>query len=243
MRKFLLLLLIIIFCNGCTVQEPAPLPEIKLPVRMVTTPATSYLAQAANSCSLENSEIGINVDVLPLNEIESANYDLIITSGEGLTDWQFQLAEESLVFIVNSNNPVAGLNQEEILKILTGYITQWDEIAPGKQMDDPSKLIQVYLFSDKDDLTNLVTDQLPDGTIINPRTRYLPGPLEITQAVQGNPAGIGILPARWLSDLIKPLSTDLDIRYPIVMSVHKDPAGSLRDLMSCIQIKMDNPED
>lgn len=242
MQKFVILSMIVFLLSGCIAHEPAPLPEIIPPIRMAITPANSYMGSAANSCSQEIPGVVITIDILPISEIDTIRYDLIITSGEGVTDWQYQLFEEKLDFIINPSNPITELNRDQILQILGGYITEWDEIAPEESTEISNEIIQVFLFGDQDDVTNLVVDQLPEDITINARTRYLPGAVEITQAVLSNPEGIGILPSRWITDLIKPISTDMDITYPIVMSVNENPAGSLRDLMGCMQLKVAKPD-
>jgi len=242
MQKFIILIILGFLLSGCVANEPAPLPEIIPPIRIAMTPANSYVALAANTCVQEIPGVVITIDTLPINEIDSLNYDIMLTSGEGLTNWQYQLMEEKLVFIVNSSNPIQNLTRAQIQQILGGYITDWNEIKPETPANSLNKKIQVYLFAENDDVTNLVMDQLPEDIIINVRTRYVPGVPEMTQAILSDPEGIGVIPARWLTDSVKPLSTDMNITYPIVMSVQKDPTGLLRDLMACIQLKVATSE-
>lgn len=234
-KKLSLLLVIGILLSGCQPAELNPLPAINLPVRVALTPANSYLAQAVNQCSLDLPDLPVTVDVSPLPSIQTSAYDLIVTSGEGVTDWQYQLAQEELKFVINPQNPLDHLSRDQIISMLAGFTTSWQDVSADIPADVSADIIQVYLFPQADDVTLLLRNELPEDVTFNIRTRYLPGAAEITAAVSENKAAIGILPSRWLTGSVKPVATDVEISYPLVMSTQKEPAGSLRDLMGCIQ--------
>ncbi len=224
---------------ACQPVPLEPLPPIITPVRIVLTPATGYFAAAIERCTSEMPEVTATVQIIPLNEAKNAVYDLAITSGDGLTDRTYSLGEDELVVIVHHSNPVSSLTADQIAGIYGGHLPNWSSVMPEQSVIDPGQPIQLFAYSEEDDLGKLFKERwLPNG-IYNLRVFFAPGPQEMVQAVSDDPSAIGYIPALWITSAVKRIDLPEDFTYPLVMSTLKEPDGGLRSLMGCLQKKVE----
>lgn len=230
-----ILLLFAWLMAACQPVPLDPLPPIVTPVRIVLTPATGYFAAAIERCTSEFPDITATVQIFPLNEARGAVYDLAITSGEGLTDHMYSLGNDDLAVIVHPSNPVSSLTADQISGIFSGHLPTWSSVMPEQSVIEPDQPIQLFAYSEEDDLGKLFKERWMPNRMYNLRVFFAPGPQEMVQAVSEDPATIGYIPAVWMTSAVKRIDLPEDSTYPIVMSTLKEPEGGLRSLMGCLQ--------
>ncbi|RPH71295.1 hypothetical protein EHM76_06250, partial [bacterium] len=164
-----LVFLILWLLTACQPVPLDPLPPIITPVRIVLTPSTGYFAAAIERCTSEFPEVTATLQILPLDEARGAVYDLAITSGEGLTDHTFSLGEGDLAVIVHPSNPVSSLTADQIAGIYGGHLPTWSSVAPEQSGSEPGQSIQLFAYSEEDDLGKLFKERWLSNGIYNLR--------------------------------------------------------------------------
>ena len=141
------------------VDTPAPTPEATAPAtpeqfrftrenfpRLDGSTATVPLGQAVAAVLLGESREGVG-DLISFNKTSRAYYNLVdgdadlLIVAEGGEDsygyrdeqgktWRMEpIANETLVFFVNEDNPVESLTLDQVRKIYAGEITNWKEVG------------------------------------------------------------------------------------------------------------------
>jgi len=220
---------------ACQPVTLAPMPALSMPVRVVLTPGNGYFAPLVERCTGELSGLTATVQILPVEDVRNSIYDLAITSGEGLTDFTYQLGTDTLAIIVHPSNSIANLTDTQLSGIYGGYYPTWQSVTPEVSGIDATQTIQVFGYESNDDLGKRFTERwMPEG-VISLRASIAPGPVEMVKAISTNPAAIGYIPGKWLTSAVKKISVGEDEVFPTTMSTMKEPEGSLRDLMGCLQ--------
>ncbi len=220
---------------ACQPAVMAPLPAIITPLRIVITPANAHFASLIERCTSELPEVTAVVDIIPFADAKNAVFDLAITSGEGLTNQTYSLGEGQLILIVHPSNPVDSLTADQISGIFGGFYPTWQSIIPEQTGEEPNKAIQVFSYSQSDDLGKLFINEWMGDTILSLRAFFPPDPQEMVKSVADDPMAIGYIPAAWKSSSVKKINTLSEINYPVLMSTLKEPEGGLRELMGCLQ--------
>lgn len=117
----------------------------------------------------------------------------------------FILAEDELLIIVHPDNPLSRLSLDVLAAVFTGEIQTWNAIDPSLPVEE----IQVLGY----DKTSLIQNFF-DRTVLVGKgglfslAQIAPDPSAMRDAVAQSSATIGILPARWLDERVKPLALD-----------------------------------
>ncbi len=238
--KFSAVLLIVGWIlSACQPAVMAPLPAIITPLRIVLTPNNGLFAGLIERCTAELPEVTAVVDIIPYFEIKTAVFDLAITSGEGLTDYVYSLWEDQLVLIVHPSNPVDSLTADQISGIFGGFYPSWQSIIPDQTGEESNKAIQVFSFSQTDDLGKIFFNELIGENILSLRAFSPPDPQEMVKAVSSDSMAIGYIPATWMTSAVKKIDTPREINYQVLMSTLKEPEGGLREMMGCLKNKIE----
>ncbi len=120
---------------------------------------------------------------------------------EGIT--QYQIANDGIVVIVNSNNSVSGLTKDQVKSIFAGNTTDWSQVGGS------SGSITVVTREDgsgtRDAFISLIMGG-KNGTNITSSAIVQSSTEAIKQAVKGNPNAIGYISLADLDDSVKALS-------------------------------------
>jgi hypothetical protein len=220
---------------ACQPVTLAPMPALSMPVRVVLTPGNSYFAPLVERCTGELTGLTATVQILPVEDARKSIYDLAITSGEGLTDFTYQLGTDTLAIIVHPSNSISNLTDTQFSGIYGGYYPTWQSVAPEVSGVDATQAIQVFGYASNDDLGKRFTERWMKEGVLSLRASIAPGPEEMIEAISANSTAIGYIPGRWLTSTVKKISVGEDEVFPTTMSTMKEPEESLRDLMGCLQ--------
>ena len=101
------------------------------------------------------------------------------------------IAQEALVFVVNSANPVESLTQEQLKDIFAGKITNWSEVG-GNDAE-----IIVYQNAEDTMAQNFMEIFMDDTQLATPKTEFLPasnsGLIETTATYDNDENAIGFM--------------------------------------------------
>ena len=105
-----------------------------------------------------------------------------------------KIAVDAIALIVNPSNPVDRLSKKEIAEILSGEVTDWNEISPNK-----TGKITVVFDHDGSSTVNYMRDSLLNGGLFGPNVFAQNSNDEVFEAVQKMKGAIGILGVSWNS--------------------------------------------
>lgn len=111
-----------------------------------------------------------------------------------------KIAVDAIALIVNPSNPTNILSLGEIGDILTGKITDWNQIEPNG-----SGKVQVVFDNNASSLVDYMRDSLMNGKEFGPDIHAQNTIGEVFDAVKTHKGAIGVVGVSWLS-------TDLDTR-------------------------------
>lgn len=158
-------------------------------------------------------------DVLPIYVSEKAALDTLMSMGDfktavitrALTDKevaylkshkkivnQRKIAVDALALIVNPANPVEILSKPEIAEILSGKITQWNQV-------EPSKLGKISVVFDHQgsSTVNYMRDSILHGQDFGPKVFAQKTSRDVFRAVADNKDAIGIIGVSWITSDLK----------------------------------------
>ena len=109
----------------------------------------------------------------------------------------FPIAYDGLALIVNSSNNDTCMTVKDVKRILSGEVTNWNQIVKGSKRGD----IEV-VFDNKESATlHYVVDSLLDGKPINsPNIVASKTSKEVVDYVDQTPNAIGVIGSNWLND-------------------------------------------
>jgi len=105
-----------------------------------------------------------------------------------------KIAVDAIALIVNPKNPIDRLSIEEIREILSGEVTDWNELSPNK-----TGKITVVFDHDGSSTVNYMRDSLLNGGLFGPNVFAQNSNDEVFEAVQKIKGAIGILGVSWIS--------------------------------------------
>lgn len=109
-----------------------------------------------------------------------------------------KIAVDAVAFIVNSKNNVEKLTVEELSEILSGKVTEWDQLQPS----DRGK-IQVVVDQSGSSLATYLSDSLLNGQLL-PSNVYAAGSVPaVFEYVEKTPDAIGVLGVSWITTDMK----------------------------------------
>jgi len=237
MRKFWLLCLFLL--TACGTPPHAISPSTPEMVNVALTPSLRPFAEVLHTCAAAYMELTINIVEVPASAQDIQTADLVIRLGG--TPGGFYAApigEESVVLIVNANNPVLAIPADKLRDLFTGLITSWAEVGGT---DQP---VQVWSFPEGDDARAAFDAVIFPGEDLTPQALLAPNPQAMLGAVADDPLAIGYVPQNWLTQmsdeaLIRPLSINQklveQLHQPVLALSRVEPKGSVQQLLVCMQ--------
>lgn len=230
MKIFRFLLLAALGLAACTAQPTAPasVDVTPLPAFGVALPAElNWLGAELNACAQQTRS---GVYLLP----PGADADVQITWGTPPEEgYAAQLGTASIAVIVHPAQPLDEIGYGQFQAIFTGQVQTWggDVLPDG---GPAGEAVQVWLPSAG--WYEGLFGQAPRGD-----AWLSVDPVELVAQVAADPRAIGLIPAAWLNDQVKPLSlTDFpaqQVSRPLVAVTATEPQGALRDWIACLAEK------
>lgn len=109
---------------------------------------------------------------------------------------QSQIAVDALALIVNPANSVEILSKPEIAEILSGKITEWNQVVPG---NNHLGKIEVVFDHQGSSTVQYMRDSLLAGDDFGPNVFAQKSPQAVFDAVAANKNAVGIIGVSWIS--------------------------------------------
>lgn len=234
-RSFRLLILSILlgWMAACApaLPTPTPLPEAQ-PLRVSLDPSLTWLEPALTACAAAQPDLSI------LRADGSPDADLAITFGPPADERGFSavLGYDDLVLVVHPNNPIDTLSATEIARLYTSETLTWQEIHP----EGSGEPVEALVYATDSALHEHFLTAFSEIDRIDTDLLMLPSPAAMRAEIASRPGAIGLLPARWLDDSLKPVNlTGLAkgdaLRLPMIAAADREPQGAFRAWLLCIQ--------
>ena len=109
----------------------------------------------------------------------------------------FPIGYDALAFIVHPANNDTCITVNDIKRILTGEVTQWNQVYPGSKLGNFD-----VVFDNKESATlHYVVDSVLEGKPIdNPNVTAAKTSAEVIEYVHNTPGAIGVIGSNWLND-------------------------------------------
>ncbi len=234
-------LLIILFLTGCAPAQTTPIPT---PViwQVQYTSSLGWMGVDLNACTQQLSGIALVVNKLPASALdpENARFSLRWGPPASIPGAAAVIGEDQLVFITHPDNPIHSLSFEQVQAIYSGGTRSWDNLAA--EGSPASGRISVWEYPQGEDVQQ-VFDALVQRQGSPPGfAQVAPDPQTMIAAVSGDPAGIGFIPARWLTDAVQPINLNgadpALLVQPILALIAQPLEGAEKDWLLCLQEKI-----
>lgn len=108
------------------------------------------------------------------------------------------IAVDAVALIVNNDNPVSGLDMEDIGKILKGDISKWNQLGGN----DTTAIKLVFDAAESSTVSYMRDKFLPKGAKIsdNPNAYAQKNNAQVFDVVKKDPNAIGVISVSWLGD-------------------------------------------
>lgn len=229
---------------ACTFTDkaPAPPPTPGLPRQVRLAPDMRGLIPALESCAVENG-LSLLVEENPhpfSTPLAEVNLGWAILPPEGMS--LYQIGQEDLVVIVNSDNPINSLDIQMLQKMVDGEISNWDDL-PESETAGRTGEINIWLPADYETGFQLLMQTFP--TLNRNSTgqfKVAPGITAMTDAVAQDQNALGFIPSRVLNPKIKMVSTGsrlLSLQAPVLAAFNPESDPGLLSLLGCLQKRLD----
>ena len=233
---------------ACGAAPSADLPASPQPILVIYRPAAQAVLPELAACAANYPTIAIYAqpDVRPLPEIRAdpeIGADLILYLGDdGLSESAYTatlLGYETLVVIVNANNPLASLTRQELQAIYTGETNTW-------QVGDQETEIQAWTYATQEGARHTFENAVLGTTTLTNRVLLAASPQAMLEAIASEANAIGYLPGSWLlpgapapTEGVHAIRLDETIanqlRLPVLALTPSTPQGMLQAVLLCLQ--------
>ncbi len=158
-----------------------------------------YLPEVQAFNQLLMDSVHLVVATRLLNEKEKAYFAKI-----KITPRVMQIATDAMALMIHPQNPDTALNCQEILKVLSGEVTSWNQLSPNNRTGKITLVFDNANSSTVSYALNLIEKkQLP------PNAYALKTNTAVVDYVANHPGAIGIIGYSWISDYDDPLTKKL----------------------------------
>jgi len=243
MKKFLILCLCACLA-GCSAglagQNNADIAAINVQI----STALTHLLPKMTACSENLVDAGVTVDILPRQELNVQNADLVIRFGPktGQEENVSVLSMDKIVFIIDANNPLASISSQSLAGIYLGHYQNWSQIpemaSAAPTYDQP---IHVFSYGNGSDLYPILTRALLDDQPLGQEAQYAASWEILQGSVANTPGGIGYLLESQVSTNVSSLQIadqgilQLSLEQPVIAVTRGEPEGALKQLLLCLQ--------
>jgi len=246
LKNFWILFIIILISSGCKkdmqTKEEQP-KNIKVICEDTVFPMVNDLVRDYNF----NNDPVVTVESfdreVAFNKLNNSEADILIGYGKpNIKEIETEmLAFDGIGIIVNISNKVNGLGIEQLKKIYTGKILNWEKLKGQSNTINP-----VAFKRDLNSIQQLFDSNIMDTPVkeqMNSSIQYASSIEEMKNFVAQNKNAIGFIPGQWYNKEnvflklsgIELTSSNLKnklypLRFPVLMYYTKDKKDSLKDL-------------
>ena len=231
-----LFMLFLVACVEVREGQPQSTPVL---ITVAYSPAAGKLERALLACQDALPELALDLYEAPAPSPDITRFQLFFRLGspEGWAHFAAPVAEENILVVLHSENPISRLTVEELQGLFSGQIKRWD------QLGGPAQPVQSWIYPLGDDTRQAFDAALWESLETSDRLyrdAYLaPGPKEMVEALEADPHAVGYLPSSWLSDALKEVEIDPQLwnalKQPVLALGAVDPEGHTRLLIGCLQ--------
>lgn len=207
--------------SSCT---SSPTPAVNILHVQYTVAARPWLSDLADCAG----ETALDLQQRPLDLLDLSSADLGLRLGDqNLTAPAYQIASEDILVIVHPQNPAAPLSADEVRRLFTGTITNWEQVG-GENAP-----AEVWVFAAGEDIQQIFETAVLNGAPVTSTARLATSPEAMIQAVADNVHAIGLLTRRLKTDEVAEAFVAATV--PVLITFPAEPARELANLTACLQ--------
>lgn len=230
---YLFLCWVALIIGACTENPELLTVPSPVPVRISHPPSLSPVRTALTACARKLPGLALLVEIRPLAFIDLSEVDLALWLGEkpDFAGFAAPLAQEQIVLIVNSRNPLKDIDISTLKKILSGETNSWQQFGvPGEDE------ITLWVYPQENEIQNAIEGKLGGSLRISPSAFIAADPEVLLKKVASDRSAIGFLPAAWLNTNVKAVEIQgINIKLPVLALSEEEPQGMARQLLACLQ--------
>ena len=243
MQKLLILGLCLCLAScssGLAGQNNADIAVINV---QISTALTHWIPKVT-ACSENLVDAGVTVDILPRQELNTQNADLVIRFGPktGQEENVSVLSMDKIVFIIDADNPLASISSRSLAGIFIGHYQNWSQVPEMASADPTYDLpISVFSYGNGSDLNPILSSALLGEEPVSQDAMYSASWEILKDLVAKTPGGIGYVLESQVSGNVQTLlvgdqgEIHPGLEQPVIAITRSAPEGALRQLLLCLQ--------
>ncbi len=223
LRVVINLTLLLVFAgSGCAPAAPESPPRV---MNLYATQAAQPWLPNLYSCAEQHETI------IRLTDPNQAQVLLRVGEPPYLSGVAYQLGQEELVLVLNSQNPVQFLSQEQVFQLFTGQVNNWQ---PINQLDAP---VQVWSFANESDIGQVFNGTVLQLGRITSTARQASAAEEMRVEIAQDVNAIGFIGRHSAGTDIRTISLEQPVLAPVLAILEEEPDGFIKDVLACAQQK------
>lgn len=142
--------------------------------------------------------------IITSKELSEKQKEYILAKKRGGVRSQ-RIAVDAIALIVNPKNPIDELTMSELEEIMTGKVTNWNELSPSKSGD-----IKIVFDHQGSSTVQYMRDSIMNGVPFPENVFAQNSNTEVFEAVQKQKGAIGIIGVSWISTDLKTKTQSLE---------------------------------
>jgi hypothetical protein len=207
-RRLSFLFLLSSFLFSCAPTNRESTPQV---VDVYATASASPWLDGLYACAADAS-IVLNVTA------DAPQITLCLGQPDEWAGSVFQVGTEEIVVVANLQSPLPALTLEQARTIFAGQ-------------GNPST--QVWGYASAEDTQKVFEQAVMNGRSVTSFARLAVSPLNMVESLSADGNAVGLLPRRWMTDQLRELFVAASV--PVLALTPSEPAGSVRDLIACMQ--------
>jgi len=219
-------------------------------LQVAYTPALEGLGSILSSCANQQTSFSMVVSESPTPSLQSIGADVMLRLGapQSLSLPSFTLGSESLIFVVNTENPLQQLTLDQLRQIFSGKFANWAEFQQFCpecfSTDLPESVknagIALNFYAEGEDIQSAMESNLMAGVLpARSQALLIPDPFAMIEAIGSSQTAIGFVPASLISSKVNAISiSDVDptqLSLPILAITQTQPDDITRAFLACLQ--------
>jgi len=223
--------LLVAACTAPPSATPLPTPQL---VRVAYPPSLSPMTGALSRCAQATPGMVLSVSETPASAFDIQQADITLWLGEppgGV--FAALLVRQEILVILNPDNPLDKISSADLRALFDGTLTNW-QVVGGEDLE-----VAVWVYPRDNELQAILESAILQGRQFSSQAWLAPDAAAMLEAIARDPAAIGALPRPWLSEEVKALEIDEDLRefllQPVLALAKEEPQGIVREFVSCLQ--------
>jgi len=203
--------LLILTLASCGAPAPQATPQV---VTVYSTSAAQPWLGGMYSCA------GSSAVISRVDDPSVADLVLRVGEPEYLDVPAHQIDTEEILLVTHRQSPVQNLALEEARALFMGF-------------GDAQASVRVWVYADGEDVQEVFDRSVMDGRNVTSLAWVAASPQKMSDALVNEPNSIGILPRHWKTGDVRDVYSVAEV--PVLVLTRSEPAGVLRELLSCLQ--------